>query len=184
MVEDSSFLEDCKFICPTPTLNTTLECIGDTWSYANDIQTKINIDSNLLIKLKQYIPNAVIVGKNQEGSLTKSITVYGDGRVVRENIFHYNDQAIGDDKHEKEKRISSEQLQQIVTVLENANFYAITVGCNGIVKQVLDVTMIEIMVSSGGQVHEIIDNSACHAYHFDKFCDLWDQVNEIIGEFQ
>jgi hypothetical protein len=169
-----------------PTLSQTPECSGGTWSYAENIQTRINIDTDLQITLVQSSPNVVVTdtgGENKDASLTSKITVNGDGRVILEDIFYYYDQDLGEDKQEKEKRIQKEQLQQIVTVLEKANFYAITVGCNGTVQTVTDVPMMDIMVSSGGKVHEIKELGACFIYSFDRYCDLWSQVNEIIGEF-
>jgi len=170
-----------------PTLSQTPECIGGTWSSAENIQTKINIDTDLQITLVQYSPKVVLIdtgGENHDASLTSKITVNGDGRVILEEIFYYYDQDLEEDKQEKEKRIQKEQLQQIVTVLEKANFYAITVGCNGTVQALTDVGMMDVMVSSGGKVHEIRDLGACAFYSLDRYCDLWSQVNEIIGEFR
>ena len=166
--------------------SSTPKCIEDTWSYAEDIQTRIDPGTDLQITLLQYSPNVVVTNPGEEdqyGSLTSKVTVYGDGRVVREGIFYFYDQA-EEDKQTREKQITPEQLQQIVTIFEEANFYAITVGCNGTYIEITDVTMLDIIVSNGEMVHEVRDHGACYMSSFDRYCDLWGQINEIIGEIQ
>jgi len=178
----------------SPTPSPTPKCIGDTWSYDENIQTEININPNLKITMvtlgydviyevvtatpagESYptLPayQTVTTSNPAHSWIPSKITIYGDGRVVGEEK---KGQSI------KEKRIQIDQLQKIVAVLEEANFYAISWGCLGLecpCGHELDIT-----VETKEMVHEIYDKGACFAAYFDRYCDLWDQINAIIGEF-
>ena len=152
----------------------TPECIGDAWSYAENVQTDIEITPDLKVTINRFAPDVV-----NQTSVSSTITIYGDGRVVYTSETH---QASGSTKNASvEKHISKDQLQQIVSLFEVANFYAINPGCGGVVIAARDAPNLDILIETRGKIHEIKDNGACAVYHFDKYCDLGDKVDDVLG---
>jgi len=157
-----------------PTPSPTPMCIGEVWSYAENVQTKIDIEPTLKITIAQDAPD--LIHHTFYGS---TVTIYGDGRVV---YTSESSQVSGSTKSTSvEKQIPKDQLQQIITALEEANFYAITTGCGGSIVRVIDAPVLEISVEADGKVYEIKDNGECAVSHFDKYCDLGDQIDAILG---
>jgi len=177
VMEDHSFSEDCIWACPTPTSpsksttsqtptpSPTPECIGDAWSYAENVQTTIEINPDLKIQIGRTDPFIL---------RDELIVIYGDGKVVFTAIDLGVEETI-------EKRIQKKQLQQIVSAFEEANFYAISVGCGGIVGIQPDAANLYISVETDGKSYDLDDLTACITHDFDNYCDLDDTIAEILG---
>ena len=75
-------------------------------------------------------------------------------------------------------------LQKVVALLEETNFYAISYGCGGKGIACPCGEALYISVETKEKVHEIKDHGICSSFPFGKYCDLWSQINTIVGEFQ
>jgi hypothetical protein len=105
------------------------------------------------------------------------MTIYGDGRVIL--VKEKNQVQIS----QQEKQIEKDQLQKIVSVLEEVNFYAISPTCGGVGIACPCGHTHAISVETKGEVHEINDAGACEVAYFAGFCDLWERITAIIGGF-
>jgi len=157
------------------TITPTAKCINETWSYFESATTEIKISPDLKITLREQTADL----NRQEISETQTV-IHGDGRVV------YDLQSRGSTDREihHEKQISAGQLQQIVDLFEAANFYAISLGCNGRSIYAMDTDTLDITVETKDRIHAIQDNGNCAPpghYSFQNYCELDHQVQAILG---
>ena len=174
--------QECVSESPTP----TPECVNENWSYTDQATTQIEITPALKITIKDYeLKFEVVLIVNPDGTsetvgpagpITRRITIYGDGRAVFERE---SDEA----PLSSEVQISADQLNKIVTVLEEANFFAIWGGCEG--KQQVSCCAahyLHISVETEDQTHEISDHGNCSdGQYFSAFCGLPAKIESILG---
>jgi hypothetical protein len=182
----------------SPTSSTMSKCILDTWSYDENIHTQITIAPDLKITLRnlglyKMVITATPVGGQfptlpayqstdttnpfHPGSITTKISIFGDGRAI---LVKEQDQKT---ILEREKQIPIDQLQKIIAILEEVNFYAISWGCGDKGMACPCGTELDISVETKENVHQILDHGMCDSRPFNRYCDLFDRIVAIIGEF-
>ena len=154
-------------IAPINMPTTTAKCINNAWSYAENVHTDIEISPDLVIQLSR----SECFGECP----SYTVTISGDGRVI------YWGYQFVPTVGTVEKQIQEDQLQQIVAAFEEANFFAISVGCAEYSVIVMDASALNISISTEGRYHVVAERGACNAYHFDKYCDLGDKIEAILG---
>ncbi len=162
---------------PIPLPSPPPKCIGDTWSYAENIQTEIEISPDLRITMEHSVPGGLTLSE-------KRTTIYGDRRAAYTDMFFkwQHGSLITITNYTVEKQITEDQLSQIVTAFEEANFYAITPGCEGkSIRAPVDGDSEDISIVTDGKTHEINEQGACWAYRLDKYCSLYGEIDAILG---
>jgi hypothetical protein len=158
-------ITDPLLASPTP----TPKCIGDTWSYDESVQTKIEIGPDMKIVIGSVDPYVLY---------EKTISISGDGKVtytVTQNLDP--PKTITETKY-----IQEDDLQKIVTAVDEANFFAISADCGGEVLIAPHAYEKWIRIETDLKTHAVYDHGMCDkGYYFNKFCDLYDKIIAILG---
>lgn len=152
---------------PSPIPSPTPICVDGTWSYDEDVQTKIEITPDLKIEITHV---------GGWGFCPRTLRIHGDGRV--EIKLGERDEA-----SQTTMQITKDQLEQIVSKLEQANFFGVSYGCQETFIEALDAGLLDISVETQGKVHKIEDHGVCGGplYNFRRYCSLGDSIEEIVS---
>ena len=163
-------LSSCSSIPLLASHTPAPECIGDTWSYDKNVQTEIEISPDLVIIISHTQSWFTTTPRTPDPYIYGSVGIYGNGSVI--------DSRGGDPV---KKQISEDQLQQIIQVFEEANFFAITFGCEGSSLEVTDVGRTEISITMEGKTHKIEDHGNCDYGGIIGLCAIPEKVFAILG---
>lgn len=133
-----------------------------------NVQTKIEIGSDLKITMSRS------GGLLDSDEPSYRVTIYGDGKV------HYQGWSGVPSAGVVEKQLQEDQLQRIVAVFEEANFYAIHVSRDMVIT---DNSELDILIEKGGETHDLSDAGICNSdsSQCPVFCGLGDKIDDILG---
>jgi hypothetical protein len=134
----------------------------------DDVKTRIKITPGMIFTLKR----SACFGTCP----VYSVTIFGDGKVVYEGVHFVP--TVG----RIEKQIPEDQLKQITRALEKANFYAFYQ--NRYRDEIIDASNLYIGIRTDKDSHAIQDGGRCSLTHTPgkyEFCDLGNQIDEILG---
>ncbi len=142
----------------------TEECVGNTWTYSNNVQTDIAASPDLIISI--FRSDTDCAG----GCSPYTATIYGDGRLY---ISDFRAGPVA-------KQITQDQLQQVVSAFEEANFYAVAPGCGSVSYAAGGAGFLNISVSTEKMDFAIEDGGACAKNYYARYCGLADKVEQIL----